>query len=159
MQVWTDLCNMKCSYATGNHFVPVTVGRTSILNFPAKIWTGMCRALLCGDDSSHSRQSGKRLLLVSRGHPPRILAYQGSCIDPTHQSHTLDPTLKAAFQKLSAAIRLLIKDMVYLVLCVLESQKPMLFYRFRLWGTIVLLWLQENTVIKSGVTHFFVQTL
>ena len=74
-------------------FVTLTVGRNSILNFPAKIWTGMCRALLCSDDSSHSQsQSGKRLLLASRGHPTRAPAYQGSCIDPTHQSHTLDLT-------------------------------------------------------------------
>ena len=105
------LCKFGQICATGNAFVRLVVGRNSILNFPAKIWTGICRALLCGDDSSHSQgQSGKRLLMASRGHPPRILAYRGSCIDPTHQSHTLDPTLKAAFQKLLAAIRLLIKD-------------------------------------------------
>ena len=34
---------------TGNAYVSLTVGRNSILNFPAKIRTGMCRALLCGD--------------------------------------------------------------------------------------------------------------
>ena len=33
-----------------------------------------------------------------------------SCIDPTCQSHTLDPTPEVPFQRLSAAIRLLIKD-------------------------------------------------
>ena len=37
--------------------------------------------------------SGKRLLLASKGHPARTSAYQGSWIDPTHLSHTLDPTL------------------------------------------------------------------
>ena len=48
-----------------------TVGRISILNFPAKICTGMCRALLCGDDSSHSQgQSGKRL-----SWPPMAIPY------------------------------------------------------------------------------------
>ena len=72
--------------ATGNAFVRLIVGRNSILNFPAKIWTGMCRALLCSDDSSHSQsQSGKRLLLASRGHPIRTLLYHESCIDPTYQ--------------------------------------------------------------------------
>ena len=36
----------------------------------------MCRALLCDDDSSHSQsQSGKRLLLASRGHPIRSPAH------------------------------------------------------------------------------------
>ena len=33
-----------------------------------------------------------------------------SCIDPTCQSHTLDPTPEVPFPRLSAAIRLLIKD-------------------------------------------------
>ena len=81
------------------------------LNSPAKIWTGMCRALLCGDDSSHSQsQSGKRLLLASKGHPMRTLLYHGSCIDPTHQSHTLDLTLEAPILRLFVAIQLLIKD-------------------------------------------------
>ena len=88
-----------------------TVGMNSILNFPAKIWTGMCRSLLCGDDSSHSQsQSGKRLLLASRGHQKRGLAYHGSCIDPTHLSHTLNLILKAPGARRTLAIRLLIKD-------------------------------------------------
>ena len=126
MQVWTNLCNRKlflfllelilydfahicatgnalmlldtilCKFgricAAGTSFVGTTVPRNSILNFPAKIWAEICRALH-GDDSSHSQsQSGKRLLLASRGHPARSLAYQGSCIDPTHQPNTLDPT-------------------------------------------------------------------
>ena len=63
--------------------------------FPAKILTGMCRAHLCGDDSSHSQgQSGKRLLLASRGHPIRSPAYQATCSDPLgpDQTHALDPT-------------------------------------------------------------------
>ena len=94
MRTWTDLYERKWSCAAGTKFMQLTVGRNSILNFPAKIWTGMCRALLCGDDSSHSQgQSGKRLLLASRGHPIRSAAYQGSCIDPSYLSHTLDPTL------------------------------------------------------------------
>ena len=53
-----------------------------------------CAEAFCvvtGNDSSHSQgQSEKRLLLASRGHPARAPAYQGSCIDPTHLSHTLD---------------------------------------------------------------------
>ena len=89
----------------------LTVGKNSILNFPAKIWTGMCRAPLCGDDSSHSQsQSGKRLLLASRGHPIRSPLYHGSCIDPTHQSHTLDLTSEAPILRNPVPIQLLIKD-------------------------------------------------
>ena len=64
----TIFCNFGQICATGNAFVRLIVGRSSILNFPAKIWTGMCKAHLCGDDSSHSQsQSGKRLLLAFRG--------------------------------------------------------------------------------------------
>ena len=37
-------------------------------------------------------------------------AYQGSCIDPTHQSHPLDPTWEVQFLRLSPPIRLLDKD-------------------------------------------------
>ena len=71
----------------------------------------MCRALLCGDDSSHSQsQSGKRLLLASIGHPVRTPLYHGSCIDPTHQSHTLDLTPDLPFPITQLPIRLLIKD-------------------------------------------------
>ena len=43
------LCEFGQICATGNPFQWLTVGRNSILNFPAKIRTGMCRALLCGD--------------------------------------------------------------------------------------------------------------
>ena len=72
--VGTILCKFGQICATGNAFVGLIVGRNSILNFPAKIWTGMCRALLCGNDSSHSQsQSGKRLLLAFEGHPIRSL--------------------------------------------------------------------------------------
>ena len=101
--VWTILCKFGQICATGNAFVRLFVGRNSILNFPANIWTGMCRALLCGDDSSHSQsQSGKRLLLASRGHPIRSPLYHGSCIDPTHQSYTLDLTSEAPILRLLA---------------------------------------------------------
>ena len=37
-------------------------------------------------------------------------AYQGSCIDPTDQSHHLNPTSKASLSILAVPIRLLIKD-------------------------------------------------
>ena len=41
------------------------------------------------DDSSHSQgQSGKRLLLASRGHPIRSVAYQATSSDPPDQTHT-----------------------------------------------------------------------
>ena len=71
----------------------------------------MCRALLCGDDSSHSQsQSGKRLLLASRGQTKSAALYHGSCIDPTHQSHTLDLTSEAPILRLFPAIQLLIED-------------------------------------------------
>ena len=70
-------------------FVRLTVGRNSILNFPAKIWAGMRRVLLCGDDLSHSQsQFTKRLLLAYRGHPIRsppqgwLLLTQGSQLTP-----------------------------------------------------------------------------
>ena len=67
--------------------------------------------MVTGDGSSHSQgQSGKRLLLASRGHPIRSGVYHGSSIDPTHQAHTLDPTPEVPFPRLLAAIRLLIKD-------------------------------------------------
>ena len=89
----TILCKFGQICATGNPVQWLTVGRNSILNFPAKIWTGMCRALLTSDDSSHSQsQSRKRLLLASKGHPARTPPYQWSCIDPTYLSHPLDPT-------------------------------------------------------------------
>ena len=69
--------------------------------------------VVTGDDSSHSQgQSGKRLLLASRGHPARTALYHGSCIDPTHLSHTLDPTPDDPFPITQLAIRLLIKDML-----------------------------------------------
>ena len=35
MPAWTDLRDRKCSYAAGSEFMQ-TVGRNSILNFPAK---------------------------------------------------------------------------------------------------------------------------
>ena len=109
----TILCEFKRICARGNAFVRPTVGRNSILSFPAKIWTEMCRALLCGDDSSHSQgQSGNRLLLAFRGHPARSLAYQGSCIDLTHQSHTLDPTSEVPSLRVFVPIRLLVNDIL-----------------------------------------------
>ena len=74
----------------------------------------MCIALLCGDDSSHSQgQSGKRLLLAFRGHPARAPAYQGSCIDPTHLYHTLDPTPDLSIPITDITIRLLVNDSHY----------------------------------------------
>ena len=60
MQLETILCEFGQICATGN---PVTVGRNSILNFPAKICTGMCSALLCGMHiflGSRSEQGGTR---------------------------------------------------------------------------------------------------
>ena len=111
MRTWTDLCKSKWSCAAGTKFMQLIVGRNSILNFPAKIWNRMCRALLCCDDSSHSQgQSGKRLLLASKGHPIRRVAYHGSCIDLTHLSHTLNLILKAPGARRFVTIQLLIKD-------------------------------------------------
>ena len=108
MLLGTILCKFGQICATEIAFVRLIVCRNSILNFPAKIWTGICRALLYGDDSSYSQgQSGKRLLLASRGHPIRSPAYQGSCIDPPHQFNPLDPTWVVPFLRLSAPIRLL----------------------------------------------------
>ena len=110
-QLKTILCEFGWISATGNPFQCLIVGRNSILNFPAKIWNKMYRALLCCDDSSHSQgQSGKRLLLASKGHPIRRVAYHGSCIDLTHLSHTLNLILKAPGARCLRTIQLLIKD-------------------------------------------------
>ena len=49
MLLETILCKFGQICATGSPFHRLTVGRNSILNFPAKIRTGMCGALLCGD--------------------------------------------------------------------------------------------------------------
>ena len=49
MRLETILCKFGQICATGNIFQWLTVGRNSILNYPAKIRKGMCRALLCGD--------------------------------------------------------------------------------------------------------------
>ena len=49
MQLETILSEFGQICATGNPFQWLTIGRNSILNFPAKIRTGMCIALLCGD--------------------------------------------------------------------------------------------------------------
>ena len=49
IQLETILCKIGQIYATGNVFEWLTVGRNSNLNVPAKIRTGMCRTLLCGD--------------------------------------------------------------------------------------------------------------
>ena len=105
------LCKFGQICATEIVFVRLIVGRNSILNFPAKIWTGICRALQCDDDSSHSQgQSGKRLLLASRGHPIRTGLYHRSCIDPMHPPHTLDPTPDPPLFISQLPIQLLIKD-------------------------------------------------
>ena len=40
------------------------------------------------------------------GHPIQSVTYQGSCIDPTHQSHTLDPTSKVPFSIIQVTNRL-----------------------------------------------------
>ena len=70
--------------------------------------------MVTGDDSSHSQgQSGKRLLLASRGHPIRSVAYQGSCIDPCYLSHTLDPTPDTPGTQSFPTIRLLKKDLLF----------------------------------------------
>ena len=108
MQVWKNLCNRKC-FCEITLLAGILFWRNSIL--PAKIWTGMCRALLCGDDSSHSQsQSGKRLLLASRGHPMRTHPFRATPSDPKDQSHTLDPAPKVPLPILPVPIRLLKKD-------------------------------------------------
>ena len=111
MLLGTILCKFGQICATGNAFVRLVVGRNSILNFPAKIWTGICRALLCGDDSSHSQgQSRKRLLLAFRGHPIRSPTHQGTSIGPTYWPHMLDLAKMVWFFQNPLTIRLLKKD-------------------------------------------------
>ena len=67
--------------------------------------------MVTGDDSSHSQgQSGKRLLLASRGHPARSPTYQGSCIDSSYLSHTLDLNPDLPFPISHVTIQLLVND-------------------------------------------------
>ena len=59
----TISCKLGQICATGNAFVRLTVGRNSILNFPAKIWTGMCRPNMCSVHiflGSQSERGGAR---------------------------------------------------------------------------------------------------
>ena len=117
MQQETILCEFGRICATWNAFEWLTVGRNSILNFPAKTKTGMCRALVCGDWwwlITQQGQSRKRLLLASRGHPARTPAYQGSCINPTYLPHTLDLTPDLPFSITHITTQLLIKDKLVL---------------------------------------------
>ena len=81
--------------------------------------------VVTGDDSSHSQgQSGKRLLLASRGHPARSPAYQGSCIDLCYLSHTLDLTPDLPLPITHVTTQLLIKDNTCRVLnCTLIEKK------------------------------------
>ena len=112
MLLGTILCKFGQICATGNTFVRLIVGRTSILNFPAKIWTGMCRALLCENDSSHSQsQYGKRLLLAFKGHPIRSLP-QGWLLVPQWSEPTpwTRPQMPPG-PKTPVPIQLLKKDM------------------------------------------------
>ena len=60
----------------------------------------------------------EELKLANKARIARVRAARGctalshrSCIDPICQSHTLDPTPEVPFPRLSAAIRLLIKDL------------------------------------------------
>ena len=120
------------------------VGRKYIFNLPSKISTGMCRAHLCGDDSSHSQsQSGKRLLLASKGHPMRTLLYHGSCIDPTHQSHTLDLTSEAPILRNPVPIQLLIKDMT----------KSKVIIHFRVLLKNYWLFVKDNGLSLYGIEY------
>ena len=56
----------------------------------------------------------RRPLERPRGHSIRSLLYHGSCIDPTHQFHTLDPTTQVPFSIPQVPIKLLIKDFHYI---------------------------------------------
>ena len=49
-------------------------------------------------------------LEAARGHSIRTILYQGSCIDPIHQCHTLDPASKAPKARGPLTFRLLIID-------------------------------------------------
>ena len=62
-----------------------------------------------------------------RGHTGWILAYQGTCIDPPHQSHPLDPALKDTFQKIVPAIWLLTKDLHNPFVKVFNRSKQLVF--------------------------------
>ena len=116
MWVCKGLCNRKCSYAMGKQFYASfdkPVWQEMFLYSWKRFCASNCRQdlhfefsrqnlnrnvqipsmCLCGDDSSHSQgQSGKRLLLASRGISGSDAQVHGSCIDPSYLSHTLDPT-------------------------------------------------------------------
>ena len=72
---------------------------TPFLNFPAKIWTGLCWAFLCGNanQQQHSQsQSGKRRLLAScRGQTKSAVLWQTSFKYPT----LVDPHLGLGHQQ------------------------------------------------------------
>ena len=105
------------SVRQGILFSDLLLAGTPFWIFPPKV-VQECAEPFCvvtGDDSSHSQgQSGKRLLLASKGHPVRTTLYHGSCIDPTHQFHTLDPTTQVPFPIPQVPIKLLIKDFHYI---------------------------------------------
>ena len=107
MQLWTNLYDRESFLVTNSwqelHF-----------EFARPKLEQKCAEPFCvvtGDDSSQSQgQSGKRLLLASRGQAKSALLWYGSCIDPTHQSHTFDLTSEAPILRLTVPIQLLDKD-------------------------------------------------
>ena len=97
----TILCEYGRICATGNGLVQLEpnlcnslLAGTPFLIFRPKFeqkWASP--SILWADDSSHSQgQFGKRVLQAFRGHPIRTASYQGSYIDPSYLSHTIDST-------------------------------------------------------------------
>ena len=114
MRVWTNLCHMECFWVTW------LLAGTPFWFYPPNLEQECAEpfyVVVTGDDPSHSQgQSGKRLLLASKGHPVRRVAYQGTCFDLTHQSHTLDLTLKVSGARRIPASQLLIKGKRFAIL-------------------------------------------
>ena len=69
-------------------------------------------SLLFRDFNYNPDNNDKSVLLAPRGHPRWGLVYQETPMNLTHQSHTLDPALKAPRARRAAAIRLLVNDSI-----------------------------------------------
>ena len=95
MQVWTNLCDRKWSCATKTKFMQLTVGRNSILNFPAKITPWISRTFhgtswKLMEQSQKEQGWRKRLISQPRGlaqtwHRNRV-CFRPRLTTPTHQS-------------------------------------------------------------------------
>ena len=80
MRVYADLCDRKCSYTAGTNFMRVYADlcdrKFSCQNLNRNVQSTSVSTVMTHHSALHSQgQSGKRLLLASRGHPIRSVAY------------------------------------------------------------------------------------